>query len=62
MTYEGIFNSDQYLEGLNGNALLQVVTAKVDQVKDTAASYKLPGINKNRCFNLLVIDDQKTDW
>ena len=41
---------------------LKVVTAKVDQAKDTAAAYKLTGINKNRCFNLLVIDDQNTDW
>ena len=42
--------------------LTQVVTAKVDQAKDTAAAYKLTGINKNRCFNLLVVDDQNTDW
>ena len=41
---------------------VQVVTAKVDQAKDTAAAYKLTGINKNRCFNLLVVDDQNTDW
>ena len=38
------------------------MTAKVDQAKDTAAAYKLTGINKARCFNLLVVDDQKTDW
>ena len=36
----------------------QVVT----QAKDTAAAYKLTGINKNRCFSLLVIDDHNTDW
>ena len=42
--------------------LTQVVTAKVDQAKDTAAAYKLTGINKKRCFNLLVVDDQNTDW
>ena len=44
------------------NFPVKVVTAKVDQAKDTAAAYKLTGINKNRCFNLLVIDDQNTDW
>ena len=38
------------------------MTAKVDQAKDTAAAYKLTGINKNRCFNLLVVDDHNTDW
>lgn len=42
------------------SVLSQVVTAKVDQAKDTAAAYK--GINKNRCFNLLVVDDQNTEW
>jgi len=44
------------------SVLSQVVTAKVDQAKDTAAAYKLTGINRNRCFNLLVIDDQNTEW
>jgi len=44
------------------SVLSQVVTAKVDQAKDTAAAYKLTGINKNRCFNLLVVDDQNTEW
>ena len=34
----------------------------MDQAKDTAAAYKLTGINKARCFNLLVVDDQNTDW
>ena len=38
------------------------MTAKVDQAKDTAAAYKLTGINKNRCFHLLVVDDHNTDW
>ena len=42
------------------NKDMQVVTAKVDQAKDTAAAYK--GINKNKCFNLLVVDDQNTEW
>jgi len=42
------------------SVLSQVVTAKVDQAKDTAAAYK--GINKNKCFNLLVVDDQNTEW
>ena len=39
-----------------------MVTAKVDQAKDTAAAYKLSSINKNRCFTLLVVDDQNTEW
>jgi len=44
------------------SVLSQVVTAKVDQAKGTAAAYNLTGINKNRCFNLLVVDDQNTEW
>jgi len=44
------------------SVLSQVVTAKVDQAKDTAAAYKLSSINKNRCFTLLVVDDQNTEW
>jgi len=41
---------------------VSVFSQVVSQAKDTAAAYKLTGINKNRCFNLLVIDDQNTDW
>ncbi len=43
---------------ISPSSSLQVVT----QAKDTAAAYKLTGINKNRCFSLLVIDDHNTDW
>jgi len=41
---------------------VSVLSQVVTQAKDTAAAYKLTGINKNRCFSLLVIDDQNTDW
>eukprot|EP00095_Tigriopus_kingsejongensis_P006849 maker-scaffold176_size284796-snap-gene-0.12 protein:Tk06849 transcript:maker-scaffold176_size284796-snap-gene-0.12-mRNA-1 annotation:"synapsin-like isoform x1" len=40
----------------------QVVSAKVEQAKDAAGSIRGPGINKDRCFTLLVIDDANTDW
>ena len=41
---------------------VSVLSQVVTQAKDTAAAYKLTGINKNRCFSLLVIDDHNTDW
>ncbi|XP_023330999.1 synapsin [Eurytemora carolleeae] len=37
-----------------------VVSAKVELARDKADAYR--GINKDRCFTLLVIDDQNTDW
>ncbi len=40
----------------------QVVSAKVEQAKDAAGSIRVPGINRDRCFTLLVIDDADTDW
>jgi hypothetical protein len=41
---------------------LQVVSAKVEQARDKAEAYRGPQFNKDRCFTLLVIDDQNTDW
>ncbi len=40
----------------------QVVSAKVEQAKDAAGSIRVPGINRDRCLTLLVIDDADTDW
>jgi hypothetical protein len=39
-----------------------VVSAKVEQARDKAEAYRGPQFNKDRCFTLLVIDDQNTDW
>jgi hypothetical protein len=39
-----------------------VVSAKVEQARDKAESYRGGQYNKDRCFTLLVIDDQNTDW
>jgi len=41
-------------------SISQVVSAKVEQARDQAAAIR--GFNKDRCFTLLVIDDQNTDW
>ena len=41
---------------------VSVLSQVVSQAKDTAAAYKLAPVNKSRCFTLLVIDDQNTDW
>ena len=43
-------------------SVLQVVSAKVEQARDKAEAYRGPQFNKDRCFTLLVIDDQNTDW
>lgn len=41
----------------------QVVSAKVEQAKDAAGNIRVPGMGgKDRCFTLLVIDDDHTDW
>ncbi|XP_046441849.1 synapsin-like [Daphnia pulex] len=39
----------------------RVTSAQIQQQQQTAESGKLP-YNKDRCFTLLVIDDQNTDW
>jgi len=41
-------------------SLSQVVSAKVEQARDKADAIR--GFNKDRCFTLLVVDDQNTDW
>jgi len=44
------------------SSLSQAVSAKAAEAKDKAESYRAGNINKERCFTLLVIDDQNTDW
>lgn len=39
-----------------------VVSQKVEQAKDAAGHIRVPGLNKDKCFTLLVIDDANTDW
>ena len=32
------------------------------QAKDAAGNIRVPGLNRDKCFTLLVIDDANTDW
>ena len=42
---------------------LQVVSAKANEAKDKAEAFKAQRAQRHdRCFTLLVIDDQNTDW
>ena len=42
---------------------VQVVSAKASEAKDKAEAFKAQrGVKHERCFTLLVIDDQTTDW
>lgn len=44
-------------------SLSQVVSAKANEAKDKAEQFKAArGVKNDRCFILLVIDDQNTDW
>jgi len=44
-------------------SLSQVVSAKANEAKDKAEAFKAQrGVKHERCFTLLVIDDQNTDW
>lgn len=47
---------------LQVSSFSQVVSAKVEQAKDAAGNIRVPGINKDKCYTLLVIDDANTDW
>ena len=41
----------------------QVVSAKANEAKDKAEAFKAQRAQRHdRCFTLLVIDDQNTDW
>ncbi len=53
----------QRVSSLTSNVVSNVsrVTSAQIQQQQTAESGKLP-YNKDRCFTLLVIDDQNTDW
>ena len=39
-----------------------VVSQKMAQAKDAAGNIRVPGLNRDKCFTLLVIDDANTDW
>jgi len=39
-----------------------IVSQKVETTKNAARNIRVPGINKDKCFTLLVIDDANTDW
>jgi len=39
-----------------------VVSQKVEQAKSAAGNIRVPGLNRDKCFTLLVIDDANTDW
>jgi len=45
------------------SSLSQVVSAKANEAKDKAEAFKAQRAQRHdRCFTLLVIDDQNTDW
>jgi len=44
------------------SSLSQVVTAKANEAKERADSYRSGSINPNKCLTLLIIDGATTDW
>ena len=40
----------------------QVVSQKVESAKDAAGHIRIPGLSRDKCYTLLVIDDANTDW
>ena len=50
------------MDSLQVSTFSQVVSQKVDAAKDAAGNIRVPGLNRGKCFTLLVIDDANTDW
>ena len=51
-----------YFKFFQASNFSAVVSQKVEQTKSAARNIRVPGINKDKCFTLLVIDDANTDW
>ena len=55
-------NLMDFFFALQVSTFSQVVSQKVDAAKDAAGNIRVPGLNRGKCFTLLVIDDANTDW